>query len=125
MVTIEEVRSFATRLPRTTEALVHGRLKFRVGRIVYLAFSGGASVDPSGRCGRVADATIRRRAHTAAHTRHTRAHARAHTGGPMRHKDEPLERCTATLRPQHGFNKGPRGDSVPSRGLTETSVSRP
>jgi hypothetical protein len=38
-VTIEDVRSIATGLPRTTEALVRGRLKFRVGRIVYLAFS--------------------------------------------------------------------------------------
>ena len=26
-------------LPRTTEALVHDRVKFRVGRIVYIAFS--------------------------------------------------------------------------------------
>jgi len=33
------VRSFAMALPRTTEALVRGRVKFRVGRIVYLAFS--------------------------------------------------------------------------------------
>ena len=39
MVTVEEVRSFALTLPRTTEALVHGRVKFRVGRIVYVAFS--------------------------------------------------------------------------------------
>ena len=39
MVTLEEVRSFANELPRTTEALVRGRVKFRVGRIVYLAFS--------------------------------------------------------------------------------------
>ena len=39
MVTIEEVRSLATTLPRTTEAFVRGRVKFRVGRIVYLAFS--------------------------------------------------------------------------------------
>jgi len=39
MVTIEDVRSLATSLPRTTEALVHGRVKFRVGRIVYLAFA--------------------------------------------------------------------------------------
>ncbi len=39
MVTVEEVRSFAIELPRTTEALVRGRVKFRVGRIVYLAFS--------------------------------------------------------------------------------------
>jgi hypothetical protein len=39
MVTVEDVRSFASRLPRTTEALVQGRVKFRVGRIVYLAFS--------------------------------------------------------------------------------------
>ncbi len=29
----------AMSLPRTTEAFVHGRVKFRVGRIVYLAFS--------------------------------------------------------------------------------------
>jgi len=39
VVTIDEVRALATTLPRTTEALVRGRVKFRVGRIVYLAFS--------------------------------------------------------------------------------------
>ena len=39
MVTVAEVRQFAMTLPRTTEALVAGRVKFRVGRIVYLAFS--------------------------------------------------------------------------------------
>ncbi len=39
MVTIEDVRSLAMRLPRTTEALVRDRVKFRVGRIVYVAFS--------------------------------------------------------------------------------------
>ena len=39
VVTVDAVRSFALGLPRTTEALVHGRVKFRVGQIVYLAFS--------------------------------------------------------------------------------------
>ena len=39
MRTVEEVRAIALSLPRTTEALVRGRVKFRVGRIVYLAFS--------------------------------------------------------------------------------------
>ena len=39
MVDIDDVRSFALGLPRTTEALVRDRVKFRVGRIVYLAFS--------------------------------------------------------------------------------------
>ena len=39
MVTIEDVRLLALSLPRTTEALVRGRVKFRVGRIVYVAFS--------------------------------------------------------------------------------------
>ena len=39
MVTLDDVRSFARTLPRTTEALVRGRVKFRIGRIVYLAFS--------------------------------------------------------------------------------------
>ena len=39
VVTIDEVRALAITLPRTTEALVRGRVKFRVGRIVYLAFS--------------------------------------------------------------------------------------
>ena len=39
MVTIDEVRALAITLPRTTEAFVRGRVKFRVGRIVYLAFS--------------------------------------------------------------------------------------
>jgi len=36
---IEGVRELALRLPRTHEALVRDRVKFRVGRIVYLAFS--------------------------------------------------------------------------------------
>jgi hypothetical protein len=39
MVTIDHARSVALGLPRTTEAFVRGRVKFRVGRIVYLAFS--------------------------------------------------------------------------------------
>jgi hypothetical protein len=39
VTTLEEVREFAITLPRTTEAVVRGRLKFRIGRIVYLAFS--------------------------------------------------------------------------------------
>jgi hypothetical protein len=39
MVTLQEVRSFAIGLPRTTEGAVRGRVKFYVGRIVYVAFS--------------------------------------------------------------------------------------
>jgi hypothetical protein len=39
MVTIEDVRAFARELPRAYEVLVHDRVKFRVGRIVFLAFS--------------------------------------------------------------------------------------
>ena len=39
MVTLEDVRAVVTGLPRSTEAFVQGRVKFRVGRIVYLAFS--------------------------------------------------------------------------------------
>ena len=39
MVTIDEVRALAMTLPRTSEAMVHGRVKFRVGAIVYLSFS--------------------------------------------------------------------------------------
>src|SRR5207248_4578189 len=39
MVTVDDVRSFATTLPLSYEALVRGRIKFRVGRIVYVAFS--------------------------------------------------------------------------------------
>jgi hypothetical protein len=38
-VTIEDVRAFASTLPRSYEALVRDRVKFRVGRIVYVAFS--------------------------------------------------------------------------------------
>jgi hypothetical protein len=39
LVTIAGVRRLAATLPRSAEALVGGRVKFRVGRIVYLAFS--------------------------------------------------------------------------------------
>jgi hypothetical protein len=39
MVTIEQVRELALTLPRSYEVLVRDRVKFRVGRIVYIAFS--------------------------------------------------------------------------------------
>jgi len=39
VVTLDDARRFAMTLPRTTEGLVAGRVKFRVGRIVYLSFS--------------------------------------------------------------------------------------
>jgi hypothetical protein len=39
MPTVEDARAVAIGLPRSTEAFVRGRVKFRVGRIVYLAFS--------------------------------------------------------------------------------------
>jgi hypothetical protein len=38
-VTIEDVRDLTAGLPRSYEVLVRGRIKFRVGRIVYLALS--------------------------------------------------------------------------------------
>jgi hypothetical protein len=38
-VTVAEVQKLARVLPRSSEAYVRGRLKFRVGRIVFLAFS--------------------------------------------------------------------------------------
>jgi hypothetical protein len=39
MVTIEEIRRLAASLPRSSEAFVRGRIKFRVGQIVYLALA--------------------------------------------------------------------------------------
>jgi hypothetical protein len=39
VVTIDEVCEFARTLPRSSEALVRDRVKFRIGRIVYLSFS--------------------------------------------------------------------------------------
>ena len=43
-MTIAEVRAFAITLPRSSEALVRGRVKFRIGRIVYLSFSRDGTV---------------------------------------------------------------------------------
>ena len=39
MGSVEQVRSVALGLPRTTEHLIHDRVKFRVGQMVYVAFS--------------------------------------------------------------------------------------
>jgi hypothetical protein len=39
VVSIEDVRALASGLPRSYEVLVRDRVKFRVGRLVYLAFS--------------------------------------------------------------------------------------
>ena len=38
-VTVSDVRELARTLPRASEAFVRGRIKFRVGRIVFLSFS--------------------------------------------------------------------------------------
>jgi hypothetical protein len=38
-VTVDDVRALALSLPRTTEHLVHDRVKFRIRSIVYVAFS--------------------------------------------------------------------------------------
>jgi hypothetical protein len=39
VVEVEDVRRVARSLPRTEEHLIRDRVKFRVGRIVYIAFS--------------------------------------------------------------------------------------
>lgn len=39
MITADDIRRVALSLPRTEEALVRDQVKFRVGRIVYLALS--------------------------------------------------------------------------------------
>jgi hypothetical protein len=39
VVTLDDVRAMAQTLPRSTEVFVQGRVKFRVGRLVYLDFS--------------------------------------------------------------------------------------
>ena len=44
MVTIDDVRAIASDLPRSYEVLVSDRVKFRVGRIVYLDFSRDESI---------------------------------------------------------------------------------
>jgi hypothetical protein len=44
VITIDDVRKFAMTLPRTTEGLVGGRVKFYVGRIVYVSFSRDGTV---------------------------------------------------------------------------------
>ncbi|MCW2544357.1 MAG: hypothetical protein JWM40_1909, partial [Frankiales bacterium] len=38
MASVQNVRALALTLPRTTEHLIHDRVKFRVKQIVYCAF---------------------------------------------------------------------------------------
>ena len=35
-VTVDQIREFAASLPRSYKAIVRGRVKFRIGQIVYL-----------------------------------------------------------------------------------------
>lgn len=44
MASIQHVRPLALSLPRSYEAIVRDRVKFRVGRIVYLGFSRDESI---------------------------------------------------------------------------------
>jgi hypothetical protein len=39
MVTVDDARTVASTLPRSYEAVVRDQLRFRVGRIVYIAFA--------------------------------------------------------------------------------------
>jgi hypothetical protein len=39
VVTVDEIRAVALTLPRSSEGLVRGQVKFRIGRIVYLSIS--------------------------------------------------------------------------------------
>jgi hypothetical protein len=39
VVTPDEIRAIAQKLPRSYEVLVHGQIKFRVGQIVWLALA--------------------------------------------------------------------------------------
>ncbi|MFC7549974.1 MmcQ/YjbR family DNA-binding protein [Plantactinospora sp. GCM10030261] len=39
MATVDDVRALARTLPRSSEHLIRDRVKFRVGQIVYVAFS--------------------------------------------------------------------------------------
>jgi hypothetical protein len=39
LVTVDDIRRVTLSLPRTQEALVRDRIKFRIGRIVYVALS--------------------------------------------------------------------------------------
>ena len=41
---MDEARAFARTLPRSSEAFVRGRVKFRIGRIVWIAFSRDGTV---------------------------------------------------------------------------------
>jgi hypothetical protein len=43
-VTLADVRALARTLPRSYEAFVQGRVKFRIGRLVYVSFSRDESV---------------------------------------------------------------------------------
>jgi hypothetical protein len=42
-VTVDEIRELAASLPRSYEAIVRGRVKFRIGQIVYLALAADGS----------------------------------------------------------------------------------
>lgn len=44
MVSIDDARAIASTLPRSYEAVVRGRVKFRIGSIVYVAFSRDESI---------------------------------------------------------------------------------
>ncbi len=42
-MTVDEIRELAASLPRSYEAFVRGRVKFRIGQIVYLSLSADGS----------------------------------------------------------------------------------
>ena len=44
MITVDDVRAVTADLPRSYEVLVRDRVKFRVGRLVYVSFSRDESV---------------------------------------------------------------------------------
>jgi len=57
-VTVDQIREFAGSLPRSYEAIVHGRLKFRIGQIVYLSIATDGSTMGCGFSKEVREAAI-------------------------------------------------------------------
>ena len=42
-VTVDEIRELAASLPRSYEAIIRGKMKFRIGQIVYLSLAADGS----------------------------------------------------------------------------------
>ena len=123
-VSADEIRELAASLPRSYEVFVHGRIKFRVGQIVWLAFSKDGTSMGCGFPKEFREAAVEAEPEKFALPGASR-HARS-TGSTSTSRRSTRRRCaTSSRRPGRGACRSTWRMSTPWRAATSDDHAQP